>query len=256
MASPYTSSPKLSGIPQNSSCARCVLVVVHQETSSPGLVGELLRRAGYHLDLKCPAIGHDLPSSLDAYDAAIVFGGPMSANDDTTLPFIRQELDWIGTLLESGKPYLGICLGAQLLARVLGAKVAPHPEGRMEIGYNTIAPTSAGQRDLGNLRHVFQWHREGFELPRGATLLASGNSDFPNQAFRYGDTAIGLQFHPEITHTLIDRWTTAAPPEHLQRPEAQPREAQFQAHALYSAEVERWLTSFLNRWVEPEALVA
>jgi len=231
-------------------------MVVHQETSSPGLVGDLLRRAGYSLDLRCPAIGHPLPQSLEPYEAAVVFGGPMSANDDTTLPFIRTELDWITTLLDEGKPYLGICLGAQLLARVLGSQVSPHPQGRMEIGYCSISPTPAGQRDMGTLRHVFQWHREGFDLPRGATLLASGTPDFPNQAFRYDKTAVGLQFHPEITHNLIDRWTTLAPADQLQRPEAQSRAAQFQAHACYGGDVERWLTGFLDRWVEPEALVA
>jgi len=247
---------KSTGKPQNSPCAGRILVVVHQKTSSPGLLGDLLRHAGYSLDLRCPAIGHPLPQSLSAYDGAVVFGGPMSANDDTTLPFIRAELEWITSLLESGKPYLGICLGAQLLARVLGAEVSPHPEGRMEIGYCTIAPTSEGQGDLGNLRHVFQWHREGFDLPRGATLLARGSDAFPHQAFRYGETAVGLQFHPEINHTLIDHWTTHAPVEQLQRPEAQSREAQFQAHARYGGQVERWLTDFLGRWVEPEAMVA
>jgi len=243
--------PQSTGLPD----APSVLIVVHQKTSTPGLVGTVLRRAGFHLDIRCPAIGQPLPRSLAHHAGAIVFGGPMSANDDTTLPFIRTELDWIAIALESGKPYLGICLGAQLLARVLGAEVTARHDEQMEIGYCPIQPTTAGHPLLGNLHQVFQWHREGFELPTGATLLATSDNGFPHQAYRYGDRAFGLQFHPEITRDMIDRWTTVAA-DHLQRPEAQPRDAQLQSHDTYGGGVERWLTRFLDQWSEPEALVA
>jgi GMP synthase (glutamine-hydrolysing) len=237
------------------SSAPSVLVVVHQKTSTPGLVGTVLRQAGFRLDIRCPAIGQPLPESLANHAGAIVFGGPMSANDDSTLSFIRTELDWIAIALESGKPYLGICLGAQLLARVLGAQVAPRRDGQMEVGYGSIKATAAGQPVLGHLRQVFQWHREGFALPAGTTLLATSTNGFPNQAYRYGDRAYGLQFHPEITRDMIERWTIAAA-HHLQRPEAQPRDAQFEAHAAYGADVECWLTQFLRDWSKPSALAA
>jgi len=101
-----------------------VLVIVHQPTSTPGQVGDVLQALGFPLDLRCPALDQPLPTSLDRHSAVIVFGGPMSANDDHR-GFIRQELDWIPTVLAAEKPYLGICLGAQLLARTLGAAVAP-----------------------------------------------------------------------------------------------------------------------------------
>jgi len=224
-----------------------VLMVVHQRHSSPGLVGELLQATGYTLDLRCPAIGQPLPASLDDHDAVVVFGGPMSANDDGTLPFIRTELDWIATVLETEKPFLGICLGAQLLARVLGGTVYSHADELMEIGYSPITQTAAGKAVWGDLQHVFQWHREGFTMPRNTVLLAKGDR-FPNQAFRYGNQAYGLQFHPEITHRLIDRWTTLAA-EHLQRPEAQSRDSQFQAHTTYGNGVENWLAAFLRQWL-------
>lgn len=224
-----------------------ILLVVHQADSDPGLVGQLLKRMGYQLDQRCPAAGDPLPATLDAHESAIIFGGPMSANDDDALPFIRAELDWISLVLESNKPYLGICLGAQLLARVLGATVRPHHNEIREIGYFPINPTPAGQRHFGSPMHVYHWHSEGFELPDGATLLAEGHV-FPNQAFCYGDRAYGIQFHPEITDALIEKWTTKAG-DQLVLPGAQPKTAHLQGHERYSASVRHWLWQFLHQWL-------
>lgn len=230
---------------------KSILIVVHQETSDPGLVGQLLRKAGYRLDVCCPAIGQSLPD-IARYDGAIVFGGPMSANDDPSLAFIRSELDWIPTVLKAQKPYLGICLGAQLLARVLGARVAPHADDRREIGYRTIQPVPSHHNPLAGLTHVYHWHKEGFTLPFGAELLARGEV-FPHQAFRYGETAYGLQFHPEITSDMIDRWTTQAA-DQMVLPDAQSYEEQRQHHAIYAAAVENWLRGFLQNWLKPAAV--
>lgn len=224
-----------------------ILVVVHQEHSSPGLVGEKLEARGYHLDMRCPALGDTLPSSMAGYVAAIVFGGPMSANDDDTLPFIRTELNWIPTVLAAQTPYLGICLGAQLLARVLGGKISPHPQEQSEIGYFSLRPNDAENRYFPYPMMVYQWHREGFTIPEGAVSLATGDT-FPNQAFRYGETAIGLQFHPEITQTLIDLWTIRAA-DQLILPGAQPRDVHFVNHERFGSIVDRWLDNFLDQWL-------
>jgi GMP synthase (glutamine-hydrolysing) len=226
---------------------RQILVIVHQATSSPGLVGDKLRSRGYHLDQRCPALGDALPPTLAQYAGAIVFGGPMSANDDDTLPFIRTELDWIALALASGKPYLGICLGAQMLARVLGAQVAPHPAAQREIGYCDLHPVATGQPYFTQPMAVYQWHSEGFELPSGAVQLATGPT-FPHQAFRYGDAAFGLQFHPEMTASLIDDWTTRGA-DQLALPGAQPRDRHFAAHHHHGAQVEQWLDGFLAQWL-------
>lgn len=229
----------------NPATVRKILLVVHQITSEPGLIGRVLQDLHYDLEICCPAIAQPLPSSMDSYDGAIVFGGPMSANDDATLSFIRDELDWIPSVLNSGKPYLGVCLGAQLLARVLGAQVLSHPEGMREIGYSKIQPVSE-EADLLGLSHVYHWHQEGFEVPRGATLLAKGQV-FPNQAFRY-DNAYGVQFHPEITQKMIHRWVAAAP-DYLTYPGAQTIEVQLQQHLQHAASVEKWLRGFLVQWL-------
>jgi len=229
-----------------------VLAIVHQETSDPGLVGQVLRSNGYVLDLRCPAIGDVLPDPIDDYQGVIVFGGPMSANDDESLPHIRAELDWIPIVLDAQKPYLGICLGAQLLARVLGATVTAHPDGLREIGYVSIQPIQSHHNPLAQLTHVYHWHKEGFELPRDAAPLATGEV-FPNQAFCYGKTAYGLQFHPEITLDLIDFWVAKAA-EQLELPGAQPYDKQIKCHANYAAEVDRWLQEFLPGWLDSAQL--
>lgn len=210
-------------------------------------MGQLLQSQGYELDIRCPALGESLPESLDQHEATVIFGGPMSANDDQTLPFIRTELDWIPVVLDAGKPLLGICLGAQLLARVLGAIVAPHPQDLREIGYFPIHPTLSGQGPLGQPMQVYHWHREGFELPDGAVLLAGGDT-FRHQAFRYGETAYGLQFHPEITQDLIRLWTSKAA-DQLSLAGAQSREEQMQKHQLHGPTVQVWLAQFLKQWL-------
>ena len=136
----------------------------------------------------------------------VIFGGPMSANDEDD--FIRREIEWIAVPLKEKKPFLGICLGAQMCARHLGGRVFPHPTGHVEIGYYPIRPTAAGRAVVDPWpERVYQWHREGFDLPAGAELLAEGDT-FAVQAFRYGPAAYALQFHPEVTHAMMHRWTT------------------------------------------------
>ena len=128
----------------------------------------------------------------------------MSANDKDE--FVCRETEWIGVALKEEKPFLGICLGAQMLANHLGAKVGFHADEMTEIGYYPLLTTSDGLA-LGRFPdHVYQWHREGFELARGARLLATSTGAYPNQAFGYG-SGIGFQFHPEITYAQVHRWT-------------------------------------------------
>jgi len=137
------------------------LIVVHQETSTPGRVGVKLARRGFTLDIYRPCLGHALPPSLEGYSGAVVFGGPMSANDCGDLQFIRQEIDWLAVPLKEQVPYLGICLGAQLLCRHLGGVVSAHPEGQTEIGYYPIRPTAAGAPYGPWPALVYHWHRRG-----------------------------------------------------------------------------------------------
>jgi len=230
-----------------------VLIVLHQEHSSPGRVGRLLTERGYRLDIRRPCLGESLPQTLAEHAGAIIFGGPQSAND--CHDYVRAEIDWIGVPLREGKPYLGICLGAQMLARHLGAGVAPHPEGLVEIGYYPIRATEAGTALLADGEaaaapwpdHVYHWHREGFALAAGTELLAQGDS-FPNQAFRYGPAAFGIQFHPEVTHHMMCRWTVRGEAR-MELPGARPRRAHFLDRLQHDGRIRQWLDVFLDHWL-------
>lgn len=221
-----------------------ILCIVHQKASDPGRLGCLLMERGYLLDIRCPGIGQKLPVDLENYAAFVMFGGPMSANDDH-LPGIRAELDWLPLALESGKPFFGICLGAQMLARVVGGRVCEHPEGLVEIGYIQVKPTEAGRHYFEGPLTVYQWHREGFDLPRSCTLLATADT-FEQQAFRYGDRAYGIQFHPEVTLDMKRRWTTSAA-HRLVMPGAQAAALHIDGHEIYDPPVDKWIRGFVEK---------
>ena len=144
-------------------------------------------------------------------------------------------------------PLLGICLGAQMLARHLGACVGPRPDGLVEIGYYPLRATKAGQGLCAWPETVYQWHGEGFELPAGAALLAEGQL-YQNQAFQYGPAAFGLQFHIELTLAMMHRWTTTGA-ERFKLPGAQPRDQHMEGRAVYDAQTSRFLDGFLDFWL-------
>jgi GMP synthase (glutamine-hydrolysing) len=136
--------------------------------------------------------------------AAIILGGPMSVNDTDNFPYLAQEMEYLRKLTEAKVHVLGVCLGAQLLAAALGAKISNGPKA--EIGYATTTLTHIGTQDRLMLGFpmefpVFQWHEQGFDLPKGAERLA-GTEEYPNQAFRY-ENSWGLQFHLEVTPEMV-----------------------------------------------------
>src|SRR5436190_11155714 len=129
--------------PMTDPAHRPILIVLHQEHSTPGRVGLRLAARGHRLDIRRPRFGDPLPETLTDYAGAVVFGGPMSANDNED--YLRRETEWMAVPLGEQAPLLGLCLGAQLLARHLGAAVKPDADGRVEIGYYDIRPTEAGR---------------------------------------------------------------------------------------------------------------
>jgi GMP synthase (glutamine-hydrolysing) len=224
-----------------------VLLVRHVIRKHHDRLSNMLTGLGLRLDSCCPASGDPLPPSSHPYDIVVVYGGAESANDTTNCPYIHREIDWIGRWVSQDRPFLGICLGAQLLARALGAKVQGHPLGLAEIGYVRIEPTASTNGFLEEPRYFYQWHREGFDVPRGAERLASSQT-FPNQAFRYGKRVYGLQFHPEVTPQIIRAWMTELGAM-LSDPGAHSRRQQLLDFQRFDALTREWLSCFLALWL-------
>jgi GMP synthase (glutamine-hydrolysing) len=230
-----------------------VLLVLHQEHSTPGRVGTMLTQLGMPLDIRRPRFGDRLPETLDGHAGAVVFGGPMSANDADA--YIREEIDWMAVPLAEQKPLLGICLGGQMLARKLGARVFCHTDQRAEVGYYPLRPTAAARALCAPWPdHVYEWHREGFDLPPGAVLLAEGDTHFPVQAYRYGANAFGIQFHPEVTYAMMCRWLVRGEAR-LSLPGAKPSAEHFSDRAAYDLGVRTWFAAFLTHWLASAASV-
>jgi GMP synthase (glutamine-hydrolysing) len=222
-----------------------VLILLHTEASTPGRIGHMLAEKGYALDIRRHALGDPLPETLEHHAGAVIFGGPMSANDSDD--WIAREIDWIGVPLRERKPFLGVCLGAQILSKHLGGTVGPHADGLVEIGYYPLTPTEQGLEHGPWPQQVYHWHREGLTLPRDAVRLATGET-FENQAFRYGDGAYGIQFHPEVTRLTMHRWGVIGA-HRFALPNAQESRAHLEGNLLHDAPVKDWLSRFLDRWI-------
>jgi GMP synthase-like glutamine amidotransferase len=182
-----------------------VLAFRHVPFEHLGLIADSLCLRGVEVRY-CDLYDSAAVPALDAAAGLIFMGGPMSVNDD--LPYIRQELSLIEQAVKQSKPVLGVCLGAQLIARAMGARV--YRNAVKEIGWYPIAFTGEARRDaiFAGLRHpelVFHWHGETFDLPSGAAHLASSQA-CRNQAFRCGANVYGLQFHLEVTPEMIADW--------------------------------------------------
>jgi GMP synthase (glutamine-hydrolysing) len=225
--------------------SRPILIVLHQEHSTPGRVGLRLQARGYRLDIRRPRFGDPLPETMAEHAGAVIFGGPMSVNDKDE--YLKREVGWLAVPLKEDAPFLGLCLGSQMLACHLGAKVGPHPDGMIEVGYYGLKATAAGRQLLDWPDRVHHFHNEGFDLPAGATLLAEGET-FANQAFSYGRAAFAIQFHIELTTAMVNRWTGRIG-ERAKLPNAQAREHHFHGRALHDWKTTAFLERFLDMWL-------
>jgi len=173
-----------------------------------GLLQPELERAGYEIQYREAPLDGVADPVLQNADILVVLGGPIGAYESNIYPFLKPEIALIAKRLEQGLPTLGICLGAQLMAQALGARVFPGPV--KEIGWGRVALTETGRASaLAPLddrdAHVLHWHGDTFDLPEGATRLVS-NANYSNQAFAIGPKALGLQFHLEADPARIECW--------------------------------------------------
>ncbi len=189
---------------------KAVSILVHDATEPPGLLEERLTARGIATRVHRLDLVGTLPPDLDA-GPIIIMGGPMSANDQDAYPWLAEEEALVRDAVAGGRPVLGICLGAQVIARALGARVYPSVR---EIGWRTLGGIP-GNPLFPPSFFAFELHGETFDLPPGARLLATG-VDVPHQAFAAG-SALGLQFHLEATPAIIEGWTADLPEDERTR---------------------------------------
>jgi GMP synthase (glutamine-hydrolysing) len=190
---------------------KCVLVYQHLATDGPGFIGEAFLRRGAALDI-CHVYRGDAVGDPSGYDALLVMGGDMNVYQEEQFPWLAEETRLMRRAALDGQAVLGICLGGQLLARALDATV--HLGGAPEIGLTEITLNEAGRADplfdgLPAVEAVV-WHDDTFDTPSEAVALAS-SAGCANQAFRHGERAYGVQFHPEVTPAMLEDWIAAAP---------------------------------------------
>ena len=225
------------------------ILVTHDDDGRDDSGSQHLLARGYAVDWTCPAQGGALPPADDGYAGAIVYGGLHSVNDHDTHDYLKTELAWIEDWVARGKPFLGICLGGQLLAHSLGAKIGPHPRGLHEYGYVEVTPTGTGGDLLPGPMHLYQAHTEGFDLPPGTELLAASES-YPHQAFRLNARTYGFQFHPEVTPQVMLRWLDwDAGSDRMSKPGVHSRERQIADAERFNDAMSGWFTGFLDRWL-------
>jgi GMP synthase (glutamine-hydrolysing) len=234
-------------VPDRSRLCLQACVVRHVAFEDLGTFGPVLAAGGFDVSIMDAGVD-DVFEPIVHSDLVVILGGPIGAYEEQRFPFLRDELRALRKRLKDGLPTLGICLGAQLMAAALGARV--YPGEHKEIGYGTLELTDAGQAScLAKLegQAVLHWHGDSFDLPPDALHLAS-TSHYAHQAFSIGQNVLGLQFHPEVDATRFEQWLIGHSSElaHAQIDVAELRAAVKRgSNALRSAG-----TSMFGHWLE------
>ncbi|MBN2568326.1 MAG: type 1 glutamine amidotransferase [Deltaproteobacteria bacterium] len=189
-----------------------ILIIIHDSHEGPGTLGTFLESTGAGIRTIKLYESDTLPDDPRDVDAIVSMGGPMSVYDEEIYPFLRQEKEFLAKSIDANIPILGICLGAQLIASACHTEV--FIERVHEVGWSKVSITEEAKRDilfqgLSRTLRVFQWHKDVFDIPEGATIIATSKA-CPNQAFRYKN-AYGLQFHVEVTRDMLAEWMKDVP---------------------------------------------
>lgn len=232
-----------------------ILIITHSDNYPDNAVTRDLASMGHHLYWRRTIHGENLMEAErgKSFDAAVSFGGPQFVTEIDDLPWMQTEVAWVKNFVESGGHFLGVCLGAQILAHAFGGKVWRYPDESSEVGVYQVSPTPEAKA-LGFMCKTsafYQWHLEGFECPKGSMRLATSNL-FPNQAFKLGERSYGLQFHPEIDATAIKRWTSTVLENKsfiFDRPQVRPAESHLSEWQQEEAKISTWRQGFLHNWL-------
>jgi len=213
-----------------------------------GLLEPWLRSRGWRIHYYDMGVDELWTLDLNQVDVLFVLGGPINAEDDDRYPFLTEEIELVRERLASQRPLLGICLGAQLMARALGARV--RPMGAKEIGFGPVALTPAGKGSplaaLGT-QPVLHWHGDQFDLPQGVETLAT-TAICPNQAFVVGQHAMAWQFHLELDARRIEQWLVGHAGE-LAQAGISPHRLREQSQA-HGAGLKQALVAVMDRWLQ------
>lgn len=228
-----------------------VLAVEHHDAPSLGVVGDTLDAEGVKTDVIWGEDGDPMPEDSREYDGLVVLGGAMNALDDERCPYFPDLINLIRDFTDQDKPVMGICLGAQLIARAYEGRA--HLEGPFEFGFHPIDLTDEGREDpvVGHMPDgisLFEWHTDHYDLPPEAVKLATGK-DYHNQAYRIGRATYAMQFHFEVHRPLVDGWINSHATDKMEQQAPGFREwlpAQYDTHmepsrAFCEELVRRWL---------------
>lgn len=224
---------------------RKLVLVRHGDDPPDDRVVSFAVEAGFEPVLLRPFKGDRLGTPGPDVAGSVIYGGPYNVFDEDLHPFLKEEADWIRACMARDIPLLGICQGAQQIARVLGAHVGSPDSGVHEFGYYPITPTPEGQDFLPGTLYMTQAHFHTFDIPQGAVRLA-GSPLYPNQAFRHGARTYGLQFHPECTIEGFRRWQSR-PWAAYGKPGAQTKAEQDRLMAEHDSAQADWFYGFLAR---------
>jgi GMP synthase (glutamine-hydrolysing) len=192
-----------------------ILVLQHHPGETLGVISEALQSAALAWQYVRSYAGQPVPANLKGAEGLIVMGGPQGVYEQDKYPYLRDEIALVRSAVSEGKPVLGICLGSQVIAAALGARVAP--AAAREMGWYPVRLAAAARDDrlFSGVPEVFtacHWHGDIFDLPAGATALASSEMS-ACQAFRYGDNVYAILFHVEITEPILDGWVRGSAAE-------------------------------------------
>jgi len=227
--------------------SRHCLLIKHSDGWRDDRCERWLQNAGYTTHTCISEPGTRFPDA-SCFSRVVIYGGMPCVNDAAHTHNLQRELEFLESVFKLQLPCFGICLGAQLIAHALGAEVKPLPCGTTEFGFSTIRPTQRGAEFMPQPCKMLQWHSQGFELPTDSELLATG-SVFPNQAFRHGKNTYAVQFHPEVTTSVLRHWHTRHNQDSRLSGSKKQRAQQLLDCHRYARENDEWLNHFMQLWI-------